>query len=71
MIKKDMFWQFLDEEAKRAEHEGKGVILQGDLNSWLGQKYIQKDPRKQNENGKLMADFIETNHLTVVNGLNL
>ena len=69
--KKDIFWQFLEEEAKRAKHEGKGFILQGDLNSWLGNKYIPKDPRKQNENGKLFAGFIERNQLTVVNGLDL
>ena len=43
--KKDMFWQFLKEEAKRAEQEGKGFILQEDLNSWLGKKYNPKDPR--------------------------
>ena len=38
--KKEMFWQYLDEEAKRAEEEGKGFILQGDLNAWHGKKYI-------------------------------
>ena len=69
--KKDRFWQFLEEEAKHADLEGKGFILQGDLNSWLGNTYIPKDPRKQNENGKLMEEFIERNQLTVVNGLSL
>ena len=43
--KKDAFWQFLDEEALRAENEGNGYILQGDLNAWLGEKLIPKDPR--------------------------
>ena len=66
-----MFWQYLDEEAKRAEEEGKGFILQGDLNAWLGKKYILNDPRPQNQNGKFMEDFLETNDLTVVNGLDL
>ena len=28
--KKEKFWQYLDEEAKRADGEGKGFILQGD-----------------------------------------
>ena len=69
--KKSRFWDYLDEEAKRAEKEGKGFILQGDLNSWLGKEHISKDTRKQNENGKLMADFLERNQLTVVNGLEL
>lgn len=47
-IKKDSFWQFLDEEAKTAEMEGKGLLLQGDLNDWLVSQIIPKDPRPQN-----------------------
>ena len=31
--KKDIFWEYLDEEAKLADIEGKGFILQGDLNA--------------------------------------
>ena len=69
--KKSNFWDYLDEEAKRAKKEGKGFILQGDLNSWLGKAYIQKDFRQQNENGKLMASFLERNQLTLVNSLEL
>ena len=69
--KKDMFWQYLEEDAIRANNEGKGFILQGDLNAWLGNKYIAKDPRKQNDNGRHMEDFIVRNHLTVVNGLSV
>ena len=69
--KKMRFWDYLDEDAKRAENEGKGFILQGDLNAWLGKNHIEKDHRKQNENGKLMADFLERNDLTVVNSLSL
>ena len=65
--KKEKFWQYLDEEAKRADGEGKGFILQGDLNAWIGQKYISKDPRPQNQNGQFFEDFIETNELTIVN----
>ena len=69
--KKDIFWNYLDKEAKRADLEGKGFILQGDLNSWLGNKIIPNDSRKQNENGKLMEAFLLRNHLTVVNSLSL
>ena len=69
--KNTRFWEYLDEDAKSAENEGKGFILQGDLNSWLGKTHIKKDHREQNENGKLMADFLERNQLTVVNSLNL
>ena len=64
LVKKEAFWQYLDEEAKRADHLGSGFILQGDLNSWLGNKYIKNDPRKPNENGKLMAEFLDRNQLT-------
>ena len=49
----------------------KGFILQGDLNSWLGKAHIEKDHREQNENGKMMSDFLERNQLTVVNSSNL
>ena len=69
--KKENFWQFLEEEAIRADIEGKGFILQGDLNAWLGNSLISKDPRKQNDNGKLMEGFMTRNQLTVVNGLSL
>ena len=69
--KKDKFWQYLEEDAKRADNEGKVFILQGDLNSWLGKNIIPHEPRQQNENGRLMEDFVSRNHLTVVNGLYL
>ena len=36
--KKTAFWNYLSEEATRVSKEGKGFLLQGDLNSWLGQK---------------------------------
>ena len=55
----------------RSDNEGKGFILQGDLNAWLGKKIIKNDPRDQNKNGKLMEDFVERNELTVVNSLSI
>ena len=70
-IKQERCWQYLDKEAKRADEEGKGYILQGDLNAWLGKKYIHSDPRHQNKNVKFFAEFLESNELTVVNGLGL
>ena len=51
-IKKDSFWEYLDEEAKTAEREGKGFLLQGDLNAWTGSEIIPNDPRPQNSNEK-------------------
>ena len=69
--KKENFWKYLEEEAVRSDNEGKGFILQGDLNAWLGKKIIKNDPRDQNKNGKLMEDFVERNELTVVNSLSI
>ena len=69
-IKKDSFWQFLDKEAKTAEMQGKGFLLQGDLNAWLGNEIIPTDPRPQNNNEKLFSNFLKLNNLTVVNVLN-
>ena len=69
MTKKNYFWQFLEEEAIRAENEGNGFILQGDLNAWLGNELIPGDTRLKNVNGKLMESFMIRNNLTVFNGL--
>ena len=69
--KKKLFWKYVEEDVLRAKSEGKGYILQGDLNAWLGNKFIPNDPRPQNVNGKCMADFLIRNNLTVVNGLQL
>ena len=58
LTKTDSFWQYLDEEAKKAESHGKGFILQGDLNSWVGNDTIPHDPRPQNDNGKRFKTFL-------------
>ena len=67
--KKENFWHYLDEEAKKAKNDGKGFLLQGDLNSWLGKDEIPCDPRPQNDNGKRFKSFLISNDLTVVNAL--
>ena len=69
--KKDNFWQYLDEEAKKADIEGEGFLLQGDLNAWLGSDIIPNDPRTQNNNGKRFHNFLKSNNLSVVNALKL
>ena len=69
--KKQLFWDYLSEVAVSAEKEGKGFLLQGDLNAWLGSKIIKGDDRKQNRNGKMFEAFMKTNKLTVVNSLPL
>ena len=67
--KKNAFWSYLHNEAQRAESNGKGFLLQGDMNSWLGPKIIPGDKRAQNKNGKMFEDFIKTNNLIVLNSL--
>ena len=67
--KKKLFWEYLTEMAVSAKEEGKGFILQGDLNAWLGLNIIQGDKREQNKNGKMFEEFFNTNKLTVVNSL--
>ena len=69
--KKTKFWNFLTEEAVRANKEGMGFVLQGDLNCWLGKRIIPGDTREQNKNGKLFENFLTYNRLTVVNSLPL
>ena len=69
--KKKEFWTFLEEDAIRSHREGKGFILQGDLNALLGNTIIKNNPRNQNQNGKLMEEFLERNELTVVNSLSI
>ena len=40
---KNAFWQYLHVEAEKAKSYGKGFILQGDLNAWLGNVMLPGD----------------------------
>ena len=51
------FLEYLDERAKMAKKEGKGFILQGNINAWLGSDLIPNDPHKQNKNGFFLNIF--------------
>ena len=51
--KKALFWKYLSEQAHRASTCGKGFILQGDLNAWLGSDLLLGDQKPQNQNGRL------------------
>lgn len=68
---KTKFWEYLSKEAHRASTEGKGFILQGDLNAWLGPAMLPGDVNDQNRNGKLFSTFLAENKLTCVNTLRL
>ena len=69
--KKKAFWKYLSEKAQAAKASGKGFILQGDLNCWLGPELLPGDIHEQNRNGKLLQSFLKENRLTCVNSLPL
>ena len=53
------FWAYLNNEYKRASHEGNGFVLQGDLNAWLGPDIIPGDNMNINQNGKMLVNFVK------------
>ena len=67
--KREPFFQALEEEIIKAELAGKSVLVEADFNSKLGKTFIPKDPHPQSENGKLLANIITRQKLTVANGL--
>ena len=67
--KREPFFQALEEEIIKAELAGKSVIVEADFNSKLGKHFIPNDPHPQSENGKLLANIIRRQKLTVANGL--
>ena len=70
--KKDAFWGYLDNEVIEATKAGSGLLIQMDGNLWAGKEIIPNDPRPQNRNGRLFAQFLNQNsHLSVVNALDL
>ena len=69
--KKQNFWKYLEDECERAKKEGNGFLFQGDLNSHLGPNIIPGDLRPRNENGKMFANFVKSNQLTIVNALSM
>ena len=41
------------------------------MNSWLGPDVIKSDNKPQNQNGKMLVNFVKKNQLTIVNPLSL
>ena len=68
---KALFWNYLHDEAKKAKSYGKGYVIQGDLNAWLGPNMLPHDLHEQNRNGALFENFLKENKLTCVNTLPL
>ena len=71
IIKKESFWNYMNQEVHFAKLDGAGFILQFDGNLWAGKKIIPNDPNRQNRNGKFFEQFLKQNNLSVVNSLNL
>ena len=70
--RKDSFWEYIDNETKKAQADGTGLIIQMDGNLWAGNKKIPSDTKMQNRNGKYFEQFLVKNpHLTGVNALPL
>ena len=70
--KKEKFWNFIEDEVKKAEIDEHGLIIQMDGNLHGGPDLIKKDPNPQNKNGKLFKQFLERNpSLSVANNLNI
>ena len=68
-IQRRQFFTVLEAEIKKAEMLGKLVFIEMDANSKLGPSIIPNDPHQQTANGKILADVIERNALTVGNAL--
>ena len=54
---------------KGPKMNGSGFLLQGDLNAWLGPTILPGDTKPQNQNGKHLVKFVESNKLVIVNTL--
>ena len=65
------FFVALELEVEKASLAGKSVIIEMDANSKLGNKYIPKDPHEQSQNGAKLAEIVERQQLTVVNGTSM
>ena len=63
------FYLALEEEIIKAELAGKSVIIEADFNSKLGPEFIPNDPKPISDNGKILAEIIKRQKLTVANGL--
>jgi hypothetical protein len=70
--RKMKLWQFIENEVIEAETNEQGLIVQIDANAYVGSEIVKNDPKPQNPNGKLFADFLERNpSVIVVNNLDL
>ena len=62
------FFESIKEEVIKAELAGKSVIIEADFNSKLGKDFISNDPHDISPNGRVLAEIIRRQTLTVLNG---
>ena len=62
------FFLALETEIEKATLAGASIIIEADMNSKLGPKYIPNDPHELSPNGSLLAAIIERQNLIVGNG---
>ena len=60
-FKKDQFWSHLDNEVYQSQIVGSAIMIFFDANAWLGKEFIKEDPHSQNQNGKLLKEFLMRN----------
>jgi exonuclease III len=66
--KRVLFFLALETEIEKATLAGASIIIEADMNSKLGPKYIPNDPHELSPNGSLLAAIIERQNLIVGNG---
>ena len=70
--RRNKLWEYLDTEVIEAEQNNHGLIIQIDANAHVGCEIVNNDPNPQNDNGKVMEEFLKRNPaLIVVNNLSL
>ena len=70
--KKEKFWEFLEQEANKAEVDDQGLIIQMDGNLHGGPELVKNDPNKQNKNGAFFKQLlVRTPSLFVANNMDM
>ena len=70
--RRNKLWEYLDTEVIEAEQNNPGLIIQIDGNAHVGGAILKNDPNPENDDGKVMEDFLKRNPaFIVVNNLGL
>ena len=64
------FWVELEKEVIKAKDEGCLVLIEMDANAKVGRDIVPGDPNEESEKGKLLEQFVERQHLKILNSSN-